>query len=132
MAYVVLVEDDALTARLVAEVISALGHRVFVAGSIAEALDRVGGETGVVLIDVNPGTESGLDLMVALSASSETGHVPLVAMTGSDEPETLAALDRLGIVAMLEKPFNGAEIALLVQAVLESGPKSKRPRCGGL
>lgn len=132
MADVVVVEDDALTARLVAEVISALGHEVLVAGSIATALDRVGNETGVVLIDVNLSGESGLDLIAALSESPETRHVPLVAMTGSDEPETLAALDRLGIVAMLQKPFDGAEVVLLVQAVLESGPKSKRPPCGGL
>lgn len=131
MADVVVVEDDPLTSRLVGEVISVLGYQVSLASSATEALNQVTRDTRTVLVDVNLRGESGLDLMAILSVSDETRHVPLIAMTGADEPETMAVLDQLGIVAVLPKPFDSAELALLVQVVLGTGPKSKRPPDGG-
>ena len=131
MAKVLVVEDDALTAQLVCEVIATLGHAATAASTGEAARAAIDAETAAIVVDVHLGAESGLDLIADFAADPVARDIPVVAMTGDDEPKTLTALDRLGVVALLPKPFAAAEAAALVQAVLDTGPKNKRPPSGG-
>lgn len=132
MTEVVIVDDDLLTAEFVGEVVRGLGLTVTSAQTLNSARAAITGATRAVFVDVYLGTESGTDLISELSQASATAGVPVVAMTGSDDPEVLAELDRLGVVALLPKPFDVGEVAALLQAVIETGLKNKRPPSGGL
>lgn len=131
MADLVVVDDDALITDFIAEVAQGLGMTMANATTLERAWAAIAGDTRVVLIDVYLGVESGTDLIARLSANTATAHIPVVAMTGSDDPEVLAQLDRLGVVALLPKPFDTAEATALLQAVIQTGPKNKRPPDGG-
>ena len=115
---IIVVEDDAMTAQLVADVVASLGHRVEIASGVERAV-----APAAMLVDLHLGTESGLDLISELAAEPLTVGIPIIAMTALDDPEVLADLDRAGVVAMLEKPFAAADIAALIQAVLDAGAK---------
>ncbi|MDA0368436.1 MAG: response regulator [Proteobacteria bacterium] len=115
---IIVVEDDAMTAQLVADVVASLGHRVEIASGVERAV-----ALAAMLVDLHLGTESGLDLISELAAEPLTVGIPIIAMTALDDPEVLADLDRAGVVAMLEKPFAAADIAALIQAVLDAGAK---------
>ncbi|NQV80531.1 MAG: response regulator [Alphaproteobacteria bacterium] len=113
-----------MTAQLVAEVVTSLGHWVEIASGVDQAVALAAANVpAVMLVDLHLGAESGLDLISELAVEPLTAGIPIIAMTALDDPEVFADLDRAGVVAMLEKPFAAADIAAMVQAVLDAGPK---------
>lgn len=121
---IIVVEDDALTAGLVADVVQTMGHAVETVASVQPALQLAQSRRpATMLVDVNLGAESGLDLMAQLAGDPRTASIPVVAMTAPDGPESSAALERAGAVALLEKPFSAEDIVALVAAVIAAGPK---------
>ena len=121
---IIVVEDDPLTARLVAEVIETLGHVVESTATVDHALRLAEAcQPAVMLVDVQLGTESGLDLMSRLAGDPKTMAIPIVVMTALDGPQDGIALERAGAIALLEKPFSAADVVALVTAVIDAGPK---------
>jgi DNA-binding response OmpR family regulator len=121
---IIVVEDDPLTARLVADVLETLGHVVECTASVDHAFRMAKTyEPVAMLVDVQLGTESGLDLMSRLSRDPTTTAIPVVAMTALDGPQDGAALDEAGAVALLEKPFSAADVVAIVAAVIGAGAK---------
>lgn len=121
---IIVVEDDSLTAGLVADIIQTMGHAVETVASVQPALDLAqSSHPAAMLVDVNLGAESGLELMAQLGSDPRTASIPVVAMTAPDGPEAGAALERAGAVALLEKPFSAEDIIALVTAVVATGPK---------
>jgi CheY-like chemotaxis protein len=121
---IIVVEDDPLTAQLVAGVLRGLGHRVETCDdserAVALAVRLV---PAAMLVDLRLGAESGEALIARLADDRRTAGIPVIAMTAANEPEVLATLDRAGVVALLEKPFSATDVAALVEAVLMAGPK---------
>jgi two-component system cell cycle response regulator DivK len=121
---IIVVEDDTLTARLVADVLVTSGHAVECVDSIGQARHLAKTlQPAAMLVDVQLGTESGLDLMEGLAGNPKTAAIPVIAMTALDEPQEGAALERVGAIALLEKPFSAAEIVAVVTAVIDAGAK---------
>jgi len=121
---IIVVEDDPLTARLVAEVIETLGHIVESTATVDHAFRLAEAcQPAVMLVDVQLGTESGLDLMSRLAGDPKTMAIPIVVMTALDGPQDGIALERAGAIALLEKPFSAADVVALVAAVIDAGPK---------
>ena len=121
---IIVVEDDPLTAQLVAGVLRGLCHRVETCDdserAVALAVRLV---PAAMLVDLRLGAESGEALIARLADDRRTAGIPVIAMTAANEPEVLATLDRAGVVALLEKPFSATDVAALVEAVLMAGPK---------
>ncbi|MCX8230980.1 MAG: response regulator [Alphaproteobacteria bacterium] len=121
---IIVVEDDPLTARLVAEVIETLGHVVESTATVDHAFRLAEAcQPAVMLVDVQLGTESGLDLMSRLASDPKTMAIPIIAMTALDGTQYGTALERAGAIALLEKPFSAADVVALVDAVIDAGPK---------
>ncbi len=131
MTQVLVVEDDALTARMVCDVVAAIGYDAVSAATVLEAKAQLTPATAALLVDLHLGADSGIDLIVAIENDERFAGIPVVAMTGEDAPDAMAELDRFGVVAVLRKPFATEELVTLVQAVIETGPKNKRPPDGG-
>jgi len=121
---IIVVEDDALTAGLVSDIVETMGHRVEIVSSIEPAFQLARTHQPVaMLVDVNLGGESGLDLMTRLAGDSQTAAIPVVAMTALDGEDDGAVLERAGAVALLEKPFSTADVIALVSGIIAAGPK---------
>ena len=121
---IIVVEDDPLTARLVAEVIETLGHVVeSTATADHEFLLAEACQPAMMLVDVQLGTESGIDLMSRLAGDPKTMAIPIVAMTALDGSQNGTALERAGAIALLEKPFSAVDVVALVAGVIDAGPK---------
>ena len=61
-----------------------------------------------VLLDINLGDVSGIDLRQRLKAASVS--VPVIYMTGSDKPATREAALQSGCLAYLTKPFSARSL----------------------
>jgi PAS domain S-box-containing protein len=119
-----LVVDDELDAReLVARVLESQGARVTLAGSAEEALRILAVSTPDVLIsDVGMPETDGYQLIRQLRASEPKGRrLPALALTAFARAEDRKRVMLAGYQAHLAKPFDVAELVLIVADLAERG-----------
>jgi DNA-binding response OmpR family regulator len=135
MARVLIVEDDADIAALIAHYVEKAGNeaKVIPDGGLALAHAR---ETlpDLVILDVMLPGLSGLDVCKALRAGIGTAAVPIIMLTArGEESERIAGLD-VGADDYVVKPFSPNELMARVRALLRRtvGPqiKDRVLRCG--
>lgn len=106
MAHILLVEDSALVVEALRMLFEETGHRVTVAGSIAETVAAARVERpDIMLLDLGLPDGDGLDALEALNAE---GSAPLatLALTGTDDPAVTARCLAAGCRDVLVKPVS--------------------------
>ena len=116
-ATVLVVEDDPALRLLCTVNLELEGHRVLEAPTIDAARDHIEREQiDVVLLDVHVGAHSGYDLIDPIR---DKGATPLVLMSGTAE---VTAADRERVDAVLSKPFEPEDLAMLVVRFSQPAP----------
>ena len=113
--HVLLVEDSALVREAMQLLFEETGHRVTLAGSIAEAVAACNAERpAIMLLDLSLPDGSGLDALPLLRAS---GHLPpiVVALTGHDDPAIVRRCLDAGCREVLLKPVPARELLAKVR-----------------
>lgn len=102
---VVVVDDDAAFLRSVGRLLERFGYKVLLFSS-AEALEGHLNFDAVacVILDINLGDASGIDLRLRLKAAGNP--VPVIYTTGNDTSAVRAAAHQSGCLAYLIKPFS--------------------------
>jgi two-component system OmpR family response regulator len=109
VATVLVVEDDPALRLLCTVNLELDGHRVLQAPTLREAREHLAREpVDVVLLDVHVSGEMGYDLIEPIRSR---GGMPIVLMSGTAE---LTAADRERVDAVLSKPFEPEDLAMLV------------------
>ena len=115
---VLVVEDDAAFAALVARELGRRGHGVFTAHSAQEALALLGAqEIAVVVTDLQMPGVGGIELTERIKAAH--GDVPIIVMTAFGSLEKAIAAMRAGAHDFLSKPFELDELMLRVERAIE-------------
>ncbi len=109
-----LVEDDAMTARIMAKLLRQNGYVVTTANSVAGALEVPGDDYDLVVSDIGLPDGSGLDLMRAILRRRD---VPGIALTGYGMEEDVAKSRQAGFVAHLTKPLDFAKLDSMIRKV---------------
>ena len=108
-ATVLVVEDDPALRLLCSVNLELEGHRVLEAPTVGAARGHLDAEDiDVVFLDVHIGCESGYDLIEPIRSQ---GGTPIVLMSGTAE---VTAADRKRVDAVLSKPFEPEDLAMLV------------------
>ena len=103
--HILLVEDSALVIGALRLLLEETGHRVSDASTIAGAARVLRDDPpDVVLLDLTLGGEDGLSLMTSIDAE-ESPRPVVVALTGHDDPDTLARAPARDCRAVLVKPI---------------------------
>lgn len=114
---VLLVEDSEPVRDAYSILLAESGYAVITAADGLTALSRAADSSiDLVLLDLGlPGVD-GLQVVRALKASAATASLPVLALTGRDDPETRRACAEAGCAAFLVKPF---PTQLLLRAIAE-------------
>ena len=114
--HVLIADDEAPMARLIARSLQAEGFKVSTVDSGEAAIERTWEtQPDVLLLDIRMPGLSGLDVIRELH---DQHPVPIIVVSGQDGiPEISTALD-LGAADYLAKPFSGSELAARIRAVL--------------
>ena len=106
---VFVVDDDAGMLRSVARLLRQFGYASLLFSS-AEAFAKQSDFDGAacVLLDINLGDGSGIELRHRLKAAGNT--VPVIYMTGNDTPAVREAAFQSGCLAYLTKPFSAKSL----------------------
>jgi two-component system, OmpR family, phosphate regulon response regulator OmpR len=113
---ILLIDDDAALAGLVAEYLGPLGYAVERASTAAEGLRRVqAGAFAAVLLDVMLPDGDGFDVCRRIRAASD---VPILMLTARGQDEDRIVGLELGADDYLPKPFNPRELLARLRAIL--------------
>lgn len=125
MTRVLVIDDDLELCELVSEYLEAEGFEVETTQDPEEGLRRaLGGEAGLVLLDVMlPGT-NGFELLRRLREQSAVAVLMLTAR--GDDVDRIVGLE-MGADDYLAKPFNPRELVALIRAVLRRAEPGARP-----
>jgi two-component system cell cycle response regulator DivK len=104
---ILLVEDNEANQMLVQAVLEGAGYEVEVAGTAAEARERLQAKTpALVLMDVHLPGEDGLSLTRWMKFMNETSAIPVVALTASGRLRDREAAMLAGCVGFISKPID--------------------------
>ncbi len=129
-AHILLAEDDREMCRLVAMVLNKEGYDVTMCNSginlvshlTADALNVGGDHFDLVISDIRMPGISGMEVLEGLKGSVD--GPPVILITAFGDAETHAAADRLGAVAVLDKPFNMDALVRVVRSALPKDAQS--------
>ena len=112
MSLKVLIVDDAqVDRRNLERIVSAAGHRVFLAESGEESVVRARTDRpDVILMDVNMPDLDGFAATRQLKADAQTKDIPVVFVTGKNQKADIAWGKMLGARGFVSKPYDDAEI----------------------
>src|SRR5436190_5177611 len=118
-ARVLLVEDDARLATMVADYLGEAGFRVVVAATGKAATQAIGTEGfDLVILDLMLPDADGLDLCRSIRARSD---IPVLMLTARGDPLDRVVGLELGADDYLPKPFEPRELLARLKAILRRG-----------
>lgn len=117
MKTVLVVDDNGMIRRVVAELLQHQGYDVLEAenGHVAQeilAQHRV----DLVLTDNDMPLVSGIDLLSHIMTDKQLLNTPVVLMSG--KPDVMGLAMKIGATAFVAKPFNNLELIVLVETLL--------------
>ena len=111
---VAIVDDDASVRRSLLRVVESAGYKAEMFGSAREFLAWLPhGRAACLVLDVHMDELSGFDLYDRLT-------VPVVFITGHDDPVTVARIERSSAAGHLRKPVDRAAVLATIQRVIDS------------
>lgn len=126
---IILVEDEAALARLMAFCLSQAGFAVEVIADGRAALDLVLRETlpALVIIDYLMPYADGLKVTRTLRDHAQWQAVPIICITGTTHDDTMIQGLRLHSDGFLTKPFRPEELVALVRRLTATPPPAPAP-----
>lgn len=123
---ILLVDDDPLVRRLLADAFAARGFSVNEARSGREAMRTLldlPTPPALVMTDLLMPDMDGRTLLGLLSVARDGSRIPLIVVTGSDPADTTRELEREGAAAVVEKRWGPDTIVEVAEAVLAVTPR---------
>jgi CheY-like chemotaxis protein len=120
---ILFVDDDAVIRMISTALLQRAGYEVAAAEDGADALQRFedGESFDLVVTDLDMPNVDGFGLLKALRASPPTSAIPVIVLSGADDPSTHAALLDAGAMACIAKPIDPARFVEQLRAALKAG-----------
>ena len=114
---ILIVDDEIVNTILLKKIIKDIGYETRIVHSGKEALDILDTEEfDCILLDILMPGLSGFDVIKKIKKKPEYSDVPVIFLTGQEEPESIAQGFKLGAVDYVTKPFHGVEIQARIQS----------------
>jgi CheY-like chemotaxis protein len=122
MSRILVVDDEPIIRRFLADGLADAGHEVITATNGAEALDRVRErQSDIVLLDLLMPVMDGISFLLERQASPHLARLPVVVLTAGGI-EALRIATRLRATAVLSKPLDLEALSTVIEHVLRQWP----------
>jgi len=117
---ILIVEDSALVRGMYGLAFSPREHQLTTVSEGGEALARLGELTfDVILLDLRMPGMNGVEFLREVRRRPGLSHVPIVLTTSEpDDSELLEEAKRLGVAAVVKKPWHPQELRGLVEGIV--------------
>jgi CheY-like chemotaxis protein len=133
-ARILVVDDDNLIRRMLKLQLEAAGHRIDLAVNGREAIASLEqNRPDLMILDLFMPEMDGFETLHRLNRARATGPIRVLAISGGgslNHCDYLRMASRLGADAVLQKPFNAAQMIAAVDALLpqdEVSPEDREP-----
>jgi CheY-like chemotaxis protein len=116
---ILVVEDNALSARLVREILTRRGHEVLEAVSVLEALAQVRSAPDLVIMDIEIVGGSGEEVLRGIKLQPHLCSIPVIAVTANAMQGERERLLAAGFDAYLSKPIDTRSFGATVESLLQ-------------
>lgn len=121
MARILIVDDDPETVALLAKAVRLLGHEPVTAYGCDEALARIGEDLpDLILLDLMMPEVDGYETMQRIRARPQSGALPIVVITASQEADILEKVARCGGNEVYRKPVSLDVLSDVIGAFVDS------------
>jgi CheY-like chemotaxis protein len=121
---VLIVEDNALNAKLLRDVLLATGYRITEATTAEHGLEIARRDLpALILMDIQLPGMDGCSALAELRKDPTTAGIPVIAVTASVMPKGRKELLATGFDGYQSKPFSVKDLLAEVRRVLGGGPK---------
>jgi len=116
--HVLVAEDNQLVCEAMQVLFGETGHRVSVAGHVAEIVDIAESDpVDLLLLDLGLADGDGFEVLAELRERKVVPRV-IVGLTGRDEPDIIARLQQEGCAVVLMKPVPARELLRVAAELL--------------
>ncbi|MDD2500811.1 MAG: sigma-54 dependent transcriptional regulator [Geobacter sp.] len=116
---ILIIDDESFIRENVQRILHEDGYRVLEASNGSEALELVGSdEVDLALLDLNLGTENGLELLGALKEANP--ELLVIIITGYGSVETAVDALKQGAFDYMKKPFKADALRVIVKLALQT------------
>ena len=124
--YVLVIEDDPSTTKLLTYILGVAGYDVTTADSALGVMALTQQlQPDVILLDLGLPYRSGASLLAELKAAPETAHIPVIVVSAL--APTLTAERAALAEAVVAKPFSPRALLVVVDAVSGPAPSNGTP-----
>jgi two-component system chemotaxis response regulator CheY len=101
------IDDSAVTRRIIKQILDPLGFEVFEAGDGQEGLNRVRDldQLDLVLVDWNMPVMDGIEFLHAVRAQEALARLPILMVSTNNDADSVATSLRAGATEYIMKPF---------------------------
>jgi DNA-binding response OmpR family regulator len=115
---IIVADDDKVLSRMICGVLHEEGHITLPAfDSIQTLMFAMKQPPDLVLLDINMPGGTGVEVLRKLRASSKTSHVPVIVISGSEDPRLPTQVLALGAAKFLPKPIQPEVLSEAVREV---------------
>ena len=127
-AQILVVEDQAVTAALILEVLKDEGYDAQIVDTLAKARARLKtAPPELLILDRNLPDGDGVDLLAEIRSDEKLAAMPVIILTAKKDVADKVAGLRTGADDYVAKPFNTEELVARVEALLRRSGKGSQP-----
>jgi CheY-like chemotaxis protein len=117
---IIVADDDKVVSHLMCSLLRDRGYTVIAAYDSMQTLMIAMRQPppDLILLDINMPAGTGLQALGKLKSSIKTAYIPIVIVTGSDEPGIQERVQALGAVGFLAKPIEPEKFLRVVRTAL--------------
>jgi CheY-like chemotaxis protein len=119
MAKILVVDDSRFQVALLTKALEENGFDVGTAQDAVQAgMAALRIAPDAIVLDINMPGGSGIEVLKRLKRSTKTQRIPIVVVSGSDDPEVRRAAMELGVTDFLTKPVDLDQLCKTLSGVL--------------
>ena len=121
---ILVVEDNAIAARVISGILHKNGFDVIAAGTVQAGIEQLQREDTVTaaIVDIVLADQEGFELVDWIRSSLRWSYLPVVICSASRDPGKVGKLAGLGCRHYVLKPISESEILGKLKTALDSGP----------
>lgn len=125
MPKILIADDSRFQGQLLASFLSPKGFEaVFAADALQAWTAALRSTPQLILLDINMPGGTGIEVLKRLRMSTKTQHIPVIVVSGEENPATESMARSLGAVDFLHKPVEQEQLCTAVDRALHPDPRA--------
>jgi CheY-like chemotaxis protein len=123
MPKILIADDSRFQRELLASFLSPKGFEaVFAVDALQAWMAALRSVPQLILLDINMPGGTGIEVLKRLRMSTKTQHIPVIVVSGEENPATESMVRSLGAVGFLHKPVEEEQLCAAVDRALHPVP----------